>query len=263
VLMRPVDRRVHAHVPRQPACSIRLAKQLGVDPIPGAVLAEPAVPFPRGLPRAELRRQITPRRTRPISPNNRLDNATVIPERATALRRRNRHQRLNPAPRSIRQHLSSRHDISLPHPPQSGKETRPSGYAHIDTDHWWKMDVPGMKGLQVFVGFGSSVVVGPMVDDLVADLYTVAPDGVVTVLSEGTFNHGFDVTDKAVAILLGGTEDVGGYALRVVGPDLATVAELPCPDGSPISWQKSSARFVCGTDMNYDFDLSTASWVQE
>lgn len=51
MLMGAVDSRVHAHCPLDLASGVRISEDLRVDPVPGAVSAEPAMTLPRRLPR--------------------------------------------------------------------------------------------------------------------------------------------------------------------------------------------------------------------
>ena len=121
MLVSTIDRRVDAETPIDLARSIRVRENFRVDAAPRAVTAQPAVPFPRRLPRTELRRQITSWRTRPEPPHDRLDHATMIRKRATALRLRGRHQRLDTSPLSIRESLNAtRSRPTLKHPTRLG-----------------------------------------------------------------------------------------------------------------------------------------------
>lgn len=125
MLMRTVDGRVDADGPVDLAGGVRASEDLRVDPIPGAIRAEPAMALPRSLPRPKLGRQIPPRRARPKPPHDPLHHPAVVPERAPTLTGSDRHQRLDPGPSSIRESTNTRHPPSLPSTWPGGEDTRP------------------------------------------------------------------------------------------------------------------------------------------
>src|SRR5690606_24814368 len=124
--MRTVHRGVHAHIPHQLARSVRVGEQFGMDPVPGAVLAQLAVTTPHRLPGTELSWHIPPWRAGPEAPDDALHDRPVITEGPPTLRRRLRHQRLDPSPRNVRENLSTRHTPSLRRRSPESYETRPS-----------------------------------------------------------------------------------------------------------------------------------------
>lgn len=109
MLMRAVDRGVHADCPVELTGSVSIGQELSMNPVPGAIAAESTVPLPHCLPRPELSRQIPPRRTRPEPPHDALNHTAMILERTTTLTRGDRHQRLNPSPCNIRKTTTTRH----------------------------------------------------------------------------------------------------------------------------------------------------------
>src|SRR5690606_31187413 len=123
--MRTVHRGVHAHIPHQLARSVRVGEQFGMDPVPGAVLAQLAVTTPHRLPGTELSWHIPPWRAGPEAPDDALHDRPVITEGPPTLRRRLRHQRLDPSPRNVRENLSTRHTPSLRRRSPESYETRP------------------------------------------------------------------------------------------------------------------------------------------
>lgn len=114
MLVRAVDGGVHADGPVDLTGSVRVGEDLPIDQIPRAVLTEPAMTFPYGLPRPELCGQITPWRTCSIAPHDPFKHPPVLLERTPTLPRHGRHQRLDPSPSSIRKSASTRHSLSLP-----------------------------------------------------------------------------------------------------------------------------------------------------
>lgn len=104
----------HPMGPYYPAGGVRVGEDFGVNPVPGAICAEPAVSLPGRLPGAELRWQVTPGRAGPDPPDHALNHPPVVPERTAALAGSIRHQRLDPSPCSIREGTSSRHGSSTP-----------------------------------------------------------------------------------------------------------------------------------------------------
>src|SRR5690606_21503845 len=96
------------------------------DPVPGAVLAQLAVTTPHRLPGTELSWHIPPWRAGPEAPDDALHDRPVITEGPPTLRRRLRHQRLDPSPRNVRENLSTRHTPSLRRRSPESYETRPS-----------------------------------------------------------------------------------------------------------------------------------------
>lgn len=94
VLMCTIDRRVHRHVPVEFPGRVRLGQQPRVDPVPGAVGAEPAVPLPDRLPRTERHGQASPRNARTETEDNALDHLPVLAKRPPTLTIRRRQQRL-------------------------------------------------------------------------------------------------------------------------------------------------------------------------
>ena len=116
VLMRPVHRRVDTDGPIDLAGRVRVAQQSGMDRVPRSIGREAAMPLPRRLPRPERLRQIPPRRTGPIPPDDRLDHLPVVPKRPPTTSRRRWHQRLDPSPLRIRQDLIPHHPRSIPRP---------------------------------------------------------------------------------------------------------------------------------------------------
>lgn len=93
MLMRTIHRRVHGHFPLDQLRSIRLGQQLAENAVPGAVAAEPAMPFPHRLPRTETFRKIPPRNPGPVTVDYPLDNAAVILKRTPTFSRRTGHHR--------------------------------------------------------------------------------------------------------------------------------------------------------------------------
>lgn len=85
MLVGAVDRGVHAHRPVDPAGGVRVGEDFGVNPVPGAICAEPAVSLPGCLPGAELGWQVTPGRTGPEPPDDALDHPAVVPGRTPPL----------------------------------------------------------------------------------------------------------------------------------------------------------------------------------
>jgi hypothetical protein len=107
--MSAIDRGIHAQRPVDVLTGIGLTQQLGMNTVPGAIEATPVTALPRRLPRPEIDRQITPRDTGTEPPHDRLHHPTMILERAPALGRGHRHQRLDPSPLLISQNTIPRH----------------------------------------------------------------------------------------------------------------------------------------------------------
>src|SRR5665811_456292 len=99
--MRTVDRRVDRHIPDDIASRLGLGHQTGMDPIPRPIDAEPVMTLPDRLPRAEIRRKITPGNAGAEPVDDPLDHCSVLTERSTSLAARGRHQRLNSSPLRI------------------------------------------------------------------------------------------------------------------------------------------------------------------
>lgn len=114
MLMGAVDRGVYAHRPVDPPGGVRVGENLGVNPVPGAIRAEAAVPFLSRLLGAEFRGQVTPGRAGPEPPDDALDHPAMVPERTASLAGSTRHQRFNPSPSSIREGTSSQHRSNMP-----------------------------------------------------------------------------------------------------------------------------------------------------
>jgi hypothetical protein len=126
----------------------------------------------------------------------------------------------------------------------------------------WTLDTPDLGSLTVSVGPGPYLVLGKWATSTVGNVYAVGTDGVVTVLAKDIPNFGYVMDEHAVAIVLGWVDGVGGSAVRFVGPDLSTIAELACPDGSPVVREQYSELFRCGAGVTYYTDLASATWVQ-
>lgn len=98
--MSPVDRGVDAELPLDLASGVRHGDQMGVDPVPSPVSAEPLVTLPHRLPRTELSWQVTPRDPGAEPVDDPLQDLTVIPE-GPMTPMPDRHQRLDLSPMSI------------------------------------------------------------------------------------------------------------------------------------------------------------------
>lgn len=101
--MGAVDRGVDADRPVQIAGRVGIGEEPGMDPIPGAVAAEPLVSLPDGRPRAEATGKVTPRDTGPEPIDDPLDHLTVIAKRSPSLPIGGRQQVFNPGPLSVAQ----------------------------------------------------------------------------------------------------------------------------------------------------------------
>jgi len=84
VLVGAVDGGVDAEVPLDLAPGVSQRNQVGVDPVPGPVGAEPFVPLPDRLPWTELGRQVTPRDSCAEPVDDPLEDLAVIAERPMA-----------------------------------------------------------------------------------------------------------------------------------------------------------------------------------
>ena len=101
--MRPRDRGVHRHVPRDQALRIGIGQQRLQHSIPGAITGVTAVTLPERLPRTKLTpRHIPPGDTRPESVDDPIHDRTVISERMALLTRVRRKQRPDQRPLLIR-----------------------------------------------------------------------------------------------------------------------------------------------------------------
>lgn len=82
MLMGAVDRGVHAERPVDLSGRVRVGEDLGVDPIPGAVPAEPTMPLPHRLPGTIPVGEISPRDSGAVPVDDALYNAAAITKRA-------------------------------------------------------------------------------------------------------------------------------------------------------------------------------------
>lgn len=98
MLMRPGNRRVHAHVPGDQAFHVSLGLQLGEDPTPGAVTLPAPKESVNGLPLAVAGGDVTPGRTGPRPSPYAVDQLTLRPERRPPRLLTYRQQRLQPGP---------------------------------------------------------------------------------------------------------------------------------------------------------------------
>ena len=98
-----------------------------MDPVPGAVAGEVAMPSPHRLPGAELPRQIAPRDPAPIPIDDALHDHPRVRERATLAARPGREERRDQRPLIIREELETRHPFRVSARPLNLYETRPSG----------------------------------------------------------------------------------------------------------------------------------------
>lgn len=90
--------------------SVGLGQQRLVDLVPGAALAEPAVPLPHCLPRPERLRQITPGQAAAIPVDHILDPLPVVTHRPTSPGPLRRQQRLDQRPLLILKKRFTTHD---------------------------------------------------------------------------------------------------------------------------------------------------------
>lgn len=78
--MGSVDRGIDAEVPLDFPSGVGQGDEMGVDPVPGSVSAEPLVTIPDRLPRTELGGQVTPRDPGAEPIDDPLQDLSVIPE---------------------------------------------------------------------------------------------------------------------------------------------------------------------------------------
>src|SRR3954452_25123202 len=148
VLMAPhhcgIDRDQPVKLPGRVGVGLGAGQQLR----PRAIGAPPAQPLVGGLPRAEPLGQLTPRRTGPVLPGDRLDHLPVIAPPATPPARRGRQQRLHPRPRRIRHHSPI---------VQHGRQPAdPHGQDPSDTPYMYDNVGPELEGSTVgLVGYGA------------------------------------------------------------------------------------------------------------
>jgi hypothetical protein len=133
MLVHPGDRGIHRHHPIDVTGRIGLGLQLTQHLVPGAIGGKPPVSFPRGLPRSELLRQITPGHARAKPEHDPFDHLPVITKRPPPTSIRGWQQRLDPRPTLISQHRGPRHHPSIQ--PQHAKirETRPDMWAGLSS----------------------------------------------------------------------------------------------------------------------------------
>src|SRR6188472_2349518 len=124
--MSAVDRRVDTDVPVDLTDRVGVGQQRGMDPVPGPISTEPAVPFPHRLPWSELTGQVPPGQTRPEPVDDPLHHLPVITKLIALLAIRGRHQRLDQLPLGIGQHGGTRHHTTIGEPTPRVWETRPS-----------------------------------------------------------------------------------------------------------------------------------------
>src|SRR4051794_19874876 len=125
VLVRPVDRGVHADAPVDLTCGVGVGEQCGEDLVPGPVAAEAAVPPPHRLPRTERRRQVPPGDAAPVAVDHALDHLTVITHRPALAGTLRRQQRLDQVPLTIIEQGFTVHTITLLDDTSKSLKTRP------------------------------------------------------------------------------------------------------------------------------------------
>src|SRR5664279_4819037 len=93
------------------------------DPLVGAVLCPAEMAFPHGLPRAELDRQVPPRRTRAIPPRDALQRPPMISPRASRTTLGGRQQRLHNSLDLVREHPTTHHSKIITDEPAQDCQT--------------------------------------------------------------------------------------------------------------------------------------------
>ena len=104
MLMCPNDRGVDGYHPAQALGVVRLGQQGGKQSLPGPDDRPVPQTAVGAFPRAELRRQIHPRRSSPVLPGDRVDHLPVITPSSPSAGSPVRQQGLDPGPLGVGQH---------------------------------------------------------------------------------------------------------------------------------------------------------------
>ncbi len=129
----------------------------------------------------------------------------------------------------------------------------------------WAAVVPLADARVEAIG-GPHLVLGPWLDDVVADVTAFDATGVATVVAAGVDNNAWAFNEGILYLIPGAAEDGPGWgtlpgtALVELGPDLAPVWQAPCPDGSGV-WSLGYGGFSCGANGEYYADLTARQWV--
>lgn len=123
----------------------------------------------------------------------------------------------------------------------------------------WAAVVP-LADARVEMMAGPHLVLGPWLNDIVADVMTFDPTGGAAVVAAAVDNNAWAFNEGVLYLLPGASDGVPGSALVELGPDLAPVWQAPCPDGSGV-WSLGYGAFSCGASGEYHADLAARQWV--
>lgn len=123
----------------------------------------------------------------------------------------------------------------------------------------WAAVVP-LADARVEMIAGPHLVLGPWLNDVVADVMTFDPTGGAAVVAASVDNSAWAFNAGVLYLLPGASDGVPGSELVELGPDLAPVWQAPCPDGTGV-WSLGYGSFTCGASGEYYADLAARQWV--